>query len=136
MKKPLRIALICVAATVVTAGLVLAGIVGVQRYRASQIPVGDMSTIYVYINDTYYTMGEYSSMHLPEGFVQTGVVERTRGNLSKEPLQNGDGIGVSVGDIIFTSQQDPDTVYVLTRFFTEGSPRYMRFDKWVQRPVE
>ena len=59
MKKPLRIALICVAATVVTAGLVLAGIVGVQRYRASQIPVGDMSTIYVYINDTYYTMGEY-----------------------------------------------------------------------------
>ena len=75
-------------------------------------------------------------MHLPEGFVQTGVVERTRGNLSKEPLQNGDGIGVSVGDIIFTSQQDPDTVYVLTRFFTEGSPRYMRFDKWVQRPVE
>ncbi len=130
MKKPLRIALICVAATVVTAGLVLAGIVGVQRYQASQEPDG-YPPRYVYTNGVYYTMGEYSSMHLPEGFVQSGEV-----SVSVDPTteraktpQEGDAIGVSVGDIIFTSPQDPDTVYVLTRFFTEGPPRYMRFDR-------
>lgn len=130
MKKPLRIALICVAATVVTAGLVLAGIIGVQRYQASKSLTGGLFP-YVYTNGAYYTMGEYSSMHLPEGFVQSGEVSASvdpTTERAKTP-QEGDAIGVSVGDIIFTSPQDPDTVYVLTRFFTEGPPRYMRFDR-------
>lgn len=132
MKKPLRIALICVAATVVTAGLVLAGIVGVQRYLASQEPDG-CPPRYVYTNGIYYITkwDDISYLNLPEGFVQSGEVSASLDpttERAKTP-QEGDAIGVSVGDIIFTSPQDPDTVYVLTRFFTEGSPRYMRFDR-------
>ena len=132
MKKPLRIALICVAATVVTAGLVLAGIVGVQRYLASQEPDG-CPPQYVYTNGVYYIAKwrEISYLNLPEGFARSGevfAIVDTRTERAKTP-QEGDGYGMAVGDGIYSSPNDPDTVYVLMQVSTEGSPRYMSFHR-------
>lgn len=132
MKKPLRIALICVAATVVSAGLVLAGIVGVQRYLASQEPDG-CPPRYVYTNGIYYIAkwGEISYLNLPEGFARSGevfAIVDTRTERAKTP-QEGDGYGMAVGDGIYSSPNDPDTVYVLMQVSTEGPPRYTPFHR-------
>ena len=133
MKKPLRIALICVAATVVTAGLVLAGIVGVQRYRSSSQEPDGCPPRYVYTKGVYYVKkwDDISYLNLPEGFARSGevfAIVKTGTERAKTP-QEGDGYGMAVGDGIYSSPNDPDTVYVLMQVSTEGPPRYTPFHR-------
>ena len=130
MKKPFRIALICVAATVVTAGLVLAGIVGVQRYRASQIPEGGISVLYVYTKGSFYTLGEYSRKELPEGYVQTSEISRDVSLLDeriKNP-QEGDSNCYPIGTPIYTSPDEPDVIYIGLGLDGRRDLCYARFD--------
>ena len=127
MKKPLRIALICVAATLVLTGVVWIGIKAV--FPRDEIL--DAGAFFVYTNGAYYSEAKYSLYsQLPEGFVQTGEIRETsRAVFGSRPMQEGDAWGCTKGMPIYTSSEEPDVVYVKSEKRDPKADCYVRFER-------
>lgn len=85
----------------------------------------------VTFNDSSYVIAseDYQRNALPDEYVFVGTINS---NSFRDGLSNGYSWCCSVGDEIYQNLDDPDDLYVKTKFLSNSNEyRFIRFEKWL-----